>query len=135
LAWITGKAEKNAPVTRTGIGNYCREICKIEVTRGWVDSFISCHSAELIENASSPQEERCAEISVTGLGFLHFTSCVQFDQATLMGLAHVVPFVPDPLSNKAATLSCSASIATRGLGRAQKLCPEHNSHSTCAPNF
>jgi hypothetical protein len=39
LAWITGKAEKNAAVTRTDIGNYCREVCKIEVTRGWVDSF------------------------------------------------------------------------------------------------
>jgi hypothetical protein len=43
LAWITGKAEKNAAVTRTDIENYCREVCKIEVTRGWVDSFISGH--------------------------------------------------------------------------------------------
>jgi hypothetical protein len=43
LAWITGKAEKNAAVTRTNITNYCREVCKIEVTRGWVDSFISPH--------------------------------------------------------------------------------------------
>jgi hypothetical protein len=43
LAWITGKAEKNAAVTRTDIKNYCREVCKIEVTRGWVDFFISRH--------------------------------------------------------------------------------------------
>jgi hypothetical protein len=56
LAWITGKAEKNAAVTRTDIKNYCREVCKIEATRGWVDSFISRHSAELIEQISSPQE-------------------------------------------------------------------------------
>jgi hypothetical protein len=57
LAWITGKAEANAAATRTDIKNDCREVCKIEVTRGWVDSFISRHSAELIEKKSSPQEE------------------------------------------------------------------------------
>jgi hypothetical protein len=57
LAWITSQAEKNAAVTRTEIMNYCREVCKIAVTRGWVDSFISRHSAELIEKKSSPQEE------------------------------------------------------------------------------
>jgi hypothetical protein len=56
LAWITGKAEKNAAITRTDIKNYCREVCKIEVRRGWVDSFILCHSAELIEKKSSRQE-------------------------------------------------------------------------------
>jgi hypothetical protein len=44
-------------VTRTEIKNYCRELCKIEVTRGWVDSFISRHSTELMEKKSSPQEE------------------------------------------------------------------------------
>jgi hypothetical protein len=56
LAWITGKAEKNAAVTRTDIKNYCRKVCKIEVTRGWVGSFISRHSAELIDANSLPQE-------------------------------------------------------------------------------
>jgi hypothetical protein len=56
LAWITGKAERNAAVTRTDIKNYCREVCKIAVTRERVDSFISHHSAELIETKSSPQE-------------------------------------------------------------------------------
>jgi hypothetical protein len=56
LAWITGKAERNAAVTRTDIKNHCREVCKIEVTHGWVDSFISRRSAELIEKRSSPQE-------------------------------------------------------------------------------
>jgi hypothetical protein len=34
LAWIISQAVKNAPVTRTDIKNYCREVCKIEVTRG-----------------------------------------------------------------------------------------------------
>jgi hypothetical protein len=57
LAWITNKADLNATVTRADIKNYCREVCEIEVTRGWVDSFISRHSAELIEKRSSPQEE------------------------------------------------------------------------------
>jgi hypothetical protein len=57
LAWITGKGEKNAAVTGTDIKNYCREVCKIEVTGGWVDSFSSRHSAELIEKKSSPQQD------------------------------------------------------------------------------
>jgi hypothetical protein len=56
LGWTTGKAARNAAVTPTDIKNYCREVCQIEVTRGWVDSFISRHSAELIEKKSSPQE-------------------------------------------------------------------------------
>jgi hypothetical protein len=55
LAWITGKAEKDAAVPRMHIKNYCREVSKIEVMRGWVDSFISRHSTELIEKKSSPQ--------------------------------------------------------------------------------
>jgi hypothetical protein len=57
LAWIIGMARKNVPVPRTDINNYCREVCKIEVTCGWVDSFISCHSTELIEKKNSPQEQ------------------------------------------------------------------------------
>jgi hypothetical protein len=57
LASITGKAEKNAAVTRPDIKNYCRDVCKMEVTRGWVDSFISRHSAELMEKKCSRQEE------------------------------------------------------------------------------
>jgi hypothetical protein len=40
LAWITPKVEKNAAVTPTDIKNYCREVCKIEFTRGWAASFI-----------------------------------------------------------------------------------------------
>jgi hypothetical protein len=65
LAWITGKAQTNAAATRTDIKNYCREVCKIEVTRGWVNSFISRHSAELIEEQSSPHEE--ARLHVPGV--------------------------------------------------------------------
>jgi hypothetical protein len=57
LAWITGKAETDGGVTRTDIKNSCREVCKIELTRGWADSFILRHSAQLIEKESSPQEE------------------------------------------------------------------------------
>jgi hypothetical protein len=34
LDCITGKAERNAAATRTGITNYYQEVCKIEVTRG-----------------------------------------------------------------------------------------------------
>jgi hypothetical protein len=56
LAWITGKAEANAPVTRMDIRNYCREVCKMQVARGWADSFISHQPAELIEKKRSPQQ-------------------------------------------------------------------------------
>jgi hypothetical protein len=56
LARITSQAETNAAVTHTDIKNDYREVCKIEVTRGWVGSFISRHSAELIEKKSSRQD-------------------------------------------------------------------------------
>jgi hypothetical protein len=57
LAWIKKQAGKNAAVTRTDNKNYCREVCRLEVSRGRVDSFIIRHSAELTEQKSSPQEE------------------------------------------------------------------------------
>jgi hypothetical protein len=57
FAWIKKQAEKNAAVTRTDIKNYCHEVCRLEVSRGSVDSFILRHSAELTEKKSSPQEE------------------------------------------------------------------------------
>jgi hypothetical protein len=57
LAWITSQAEENAAVTRADIKNYCPEVCKIEVTRGWAASFISRDSPELIEKKRSPQEQ------------------------------------------------------------------------------
>jgi hypothetical protein len=58
LAWITGKAEKNATATRTDIKNYCREVCKIEVRRRWVGSFISRHPAGLIEKKALDKKRR-----------------------------------------------------------------------------
>jgi hypothetical protein len=57
LAWIKKQAEKNAAVTGTDIKNYCYEVCRLEVSRRWVDSFTFRHSAELTETKSSPQEE------------------------------------------------------------------------------
>jgi hypothetical protein len=57
LAWIKRKAEISAAVTRTDIRNYCREVCKFQVSRGSVDSLISPHADELTEKKSSPQQE------------------------------------------------------------------------------
>jgi hypothetical protein len=57
LTWIMKQAEKNAEVTRSDIKNYCHEVCRLEVSRGWVDSFILRHSEEFTEKKSSPQEE------------------------------------------------------------------------------
>jgi hypothetical protein len=45
-----------------GHQNDCQEVWKIEVTRGWVDSFISRYSAELIEKSSSSQEARHLQV-------------------------------------------------------------------------
>jgi hypothetical protein len=53
VAWITGMGETNAALIRTDIKNYCREVCKIEVTPRWVNSFMAPHSAELIEKKNS----------------------------------------------------------------------------------
>jgi hypothetical protein len=52
LALIISQDEKNAAIARTDITNYCPEVYTIEVTRGWVDSFISRQSTELIEKRS-----------------------------------------------------------------------------------
>ena len=57
LSWVKQKAEKGAAVTRTDIRHYCRDVCKVEVSRGWVDSFLFRHNDELTEKKSSPQEE------------------------------------------------------------------------------
>jgi hypothetical protein len=57
LAWIKKQAEKNAALIRIDIKNHCHEVSRLEVSRGWVDSFILRHSAELTEKKSSPQEE------------------------------------------------------------------------------
>jgi hypothetical protein len=50
-------------VTRTDIRNYFREVGKFQVSRGWVDSFISPHADELTEKKSSPQEETRLRVS------------------------------------------------------------------------
>jgi hypothetical protein len=57
VSWIKKQAEENAAVTRTDIKNYCHAVYRLEVSRGWVDSFILLHSAELTEKKHSPQEE------------------------------------------------------------------------------
>jgi hypothetical protein len=76
LGWITSQGEKKPAVTRTDINNHCREVCNIEVRRGWVNSFISRHSAELIEKKSSPQEEPHLQVSQV---FLDETVCSRHD--------------------------------------------------------
>jgi hypothetical protein len=58
FAWIKKQAEKNAAVKRTDIKNYCHTVCRLEVPRGWVESFILRHSTEATEKKSSPQESR-----------------------------------------------------------------------------
>jgi hypothetical protein len=57
LACIQRQAQKNAPVTPTDIKNYCQEVCRLQVSRGWVASFIIRHAAELTEEKSSPYEK------------------------------------------------------------------------------
>jgi hypothetical protein len=45
LAWIKRQAEKNAAETRTDMKNYCREVRKFEVSRGWVEKFSTRRAA------------------------------------------------------------------------------------------
>jgi hypothetical protein len=68
LAWIKKQAEKNAAVTRTDIKKYCHEVCRLEVSRGWVDSFILHPSAELKEKKSSRQEKPRLQVPRIFLG-------------------------------------------------------------------
>jgi hypothetical protein len=55
--WIKKQTDTNAAVTRNDIKNYCDEVGRLQVSRGWVHSFILPHDAELTEKKSSPQEE------------------------------------------------------------------------------
>jgi hypothetical protein len=80
LAWIKRRAEKNAAITRTNIRNYCHHVCRLEVSRGWVDSFILRHSAALTEKKSSRQEEPRFQVSRI---FLMETICTMHE--TLQG--------------------------------------------------
>jgi hypothetical protein len=58
------------------IKNDCREVSKITVTRGWVDSFISGHSAELIEKKSLPRGQPGVQVARV---FLERTVCGMHD--------------------------------------------------------
>jgi hypothetical protein len=57
LACIQRNYEKSTPVSRTEVRHYCSLKFKTEITKGWVDSFIGRHLAQLIETKSMPQEE------------------------------------------------------------------------------
>jgi hypothetical protein len=52
LAWMKKQVERDAAGTRTDIKNDCHEVCRREVSRGWVDWFILRHSPELTEKKS-----------------------------------------------------------------------------------
>jgi hypothetical protein len=51
------QAEKSVPLTRTDSKHYFREVCKFEVSPGWIHLLILRHSAEFAEKKKSPQEE------------------------------------------------------------------------------
>jgi hypothetical protein len=61
------QAEKTAAGTCTDIKNCCREVWKFEASRGWVDSFISRHCAELTEKKSKIHHKRPAFVTSTNL--------------------------------------------------------------------
>jgi hypothetical protein len=62
MEWIAKKAHDNTVVTRTELLSYCIATFGTAVTRGWVDSFLSRHVAELFETKSSPQENERLEV-------------------------------------------------------------------------
>jgi hypothetical protein len=62
VEWIAKKAHNTTAVTRTELLNYCIAVFGTAVTRGWVDSFLSRHAAELFETKSSPQDNQRLEV-------------------------------------------------------------------------
>jgi hypothetical protein len=56
------KSYNNTAVIRTELLNYCIATFGTAVTREWVDSFLSCHAAELFETKSFPQENQRLEV-------------------------------------------------------------------------
>jgi hypothetical protein len=62
LAWTKKQTEENAGVTRTDIKNDGGEVSKLDASWRRVNSFISRHSAELMEKENSPQEERGLQV-------------------------------------------------------------------------
>jgi hypothetical protein len=62
LTWIEAEAEKSRPVTRTELRHYCEAKYAQFVSKGWVDSFILRHAADLTERKSTPQEEARLEV-------------------------------------------------------------------------
>jgi hypothetical protein len=63
LDCIQRQAEKYAPVTRTDLKSYCEATYSRSISRGWVDSFILRHRADLYETKSTPQEHVRLEVS------------------------------------------------------------------------
>jgi hypothetical protein len=62
VKWIAKGAHNNTAITRTELLNYCIATSGTAVTRGWVDSFLFRHGAELFETKSSPQENQRLEV-------------------------------------------------------------------------
>jgi hypothetical protein len=62
VEWIAKKAHNNTAVTRTELLNYCIATFGTAVTRGWVDSLLSRHTAEPFETKSSPRENQRLEV-------------------------------------------------------------------------
>jgi hypothetical protein len=56
VEWITNKASDNKAVNRMELLHDCVDRLGKHITRGWVDSFLTRHSAELFETKSVPQE-------------------------------------------------------------------------------
>jgi hypothetical protein len=48
LDWVRQNAEQETPVTNGEIMDYCTTHIEIQVTRGWVNSFVLRHSGEVI---------------------------------------------------------------------------------------
>jgi hypothetical protein len=53
LSWIRKNCKKSNTITRTDICHYCETQFAIPFTRGWVDSFISCHQTALTETRAT----------------------------------------------------------------------------------
>jgi hypothetical protein len=62
VEWIAKKAYNNTAGTWTELRNYCIATFGTAITRGWVDSFLSRHAAELFEMKNFAQENQRLEV-------------------------------------------------------------------------
>jgi hypothetical protein len=62
IDWIANKATNNTAVNKTQLLHECNERLGKKITRGWVDSLVTCHAEELLQAKTAPQQNARLEV-------------------------------------------------------------------------